>query len=175
MAVTTDILRTYRAPRQVVRDLMGMGQREDRAFAYLLIACLLVFVAQLPRLSRKAHLEAQTQTEAEAAELAAGGWSYMHQLVAYEVLAWLIVWPLFFYFIAFLLHLIRRVFGSIASPFQTRLALFWGFLAAVPLGLLFGLMAGFVGPGVQSSAVGAIWLGTFALFVVQGLRAGTEP
>lgn len=172
MAVTTDILRSYRTPRQVVRELLGMGEREDRAFAYLMLACVLVFVAQLPRLSRKAHLETNTQTAEETAELAAGGWSYLHQLVAYEVLAWLIVWPLFFYLIALVLHIARRALGSKASPFQTRLALFWAFLAASPLALLFGLTTGFVGPGPQATLVGALWIGGFVIFVAAGFRAG---
>ena len=174
MAVTTDILRTYRAPRQVVRDLLGMGEREDRAFAYLMIGCLLVFVAQLPRLSRTAHLRETNRTAEEAAELAEGGWTTLHQLVAYEVLAWLIVWPLLFYFIGFVLHQIRRAMGAQVSPFQTRLALFWAFLASTPLALLFGLTTGFIGPGTQAAIVGALWLGAFVIFVFAGFRASAE-
>ncbi|MFT5631517.1 MAG: hypothetical protein ACI9HB_002698, partial [Gammaproteobacteria bacterium] len=30
MAVTTDIMRTWRGPRAVMRDLLDQGQREDR-------------------------------------------------------------------------------------------------------------------------------------------------
>lgn len=172
MAVTTDILRTYRAPRQVVRDLLGMGQREERAFAFLMAACFLVLIAQLPRLSRDAHLGLIVPTDAEAAELAAGGWSPFHQAIAYEVLSWLIVWPLLFYLIAAVLHLIRKAMGSAVSAYETRLAVFWAFLAATPLALLFGLTRGFIGEGPQAALVGALWIGVFVVFVAAGFRAG---
>jgi hypothetical protein len=33
-----------------------MGRREDRALAMLIAACLVIFVAQWPRLSREAYL-----------------------------------------------------------------------------------------------------------------------
>ena len=52
MAVTTDIMRTWRGPRTVMRDLLNHGQREDRALAYLMAACIMIFIAQWPRLSR---------------------------------------------------------------------------------------------------------------------------
>jgi hypothetical protein len=174
MAVTTDILRTYRAPRQVVRDLLAMGPREDRAIAYVMVACLLVFVAQLPRLSRKALIEERTPTvmTSEQMEAHLQGWSAFDRLVTYEFVAWLMVWPLAFYGIALVVHGIRRIMGSTATGYETRLALFWAFLAAVPLGLLFGLTMGFIGPGPQASLVGVLWIAAFLIFAVAGLMAG---
>ncbi|MDP5360664.1 MAG: YIP1 family protein, partial [Paracoccaceae bacterium] len=59
MAVTNDIVRTWRRPRAVMRDLLAQGKREDRAIAYLMISCFLIFVAQWPRLSREAFLTGQ--------------------------------------------------------------------------------------------------------------------
>jgi hypothetical protein len=38
--VSTDIVRTYRAPRRVVREKLANGEREDRALATLMAACL---------------------------------------------------------------------------------------------------------------------------------------
>ena len=54
MSVTTDIVRTWRRPRLVMRDLLAQGRREDRAIAFLMISCFLIFVAQWPRLRRVA-------------------------------------------------------------------------------------------------------------------------
>ena len=56
MAVTRNITATYRRPGQVVTGLLAMGQREDRALAYLMAGCIVVVVAQMPRLAREAHL-----------------------------------------------------------------------------------------------------------------------
>ena len=52
MALTVDIVRTWRAPRAVIRGLLNQGRREDRAVAFVMIACFLIFVAQWPRLKR---------------------------------------------------------------------------------------------------------------------------
>lgn len=154
MAVSNDMLRTWRAPRRVIRSLLEMGPREDRAIAYLMAGCLLIFVAQWPRLSRTAYLEGE--------ELA--------RLMAYEFLGWMIVWPLVFYLLAFLIHQASRITRRAASPWQVRIALFWAFLAAAPAGLLYGLLNGFAGPTPGTRIVGAIWLGAIVLFLIQGLR-----
>lgn len=154
MAVSQDMMRTWRAPRAVMRQILGMGQREDRAIAYLMIACLLVFVGQWPRLARTAHLEGTEFT----------------QLAAYEFFGWLILWPLLFYFAAFLLHQILRLTGSALASWEVRTVIFWSLLAAVPMGLLYGLLNGFVGSSPGTQIVGAIWIAGFLLFTVQGIR-----
>ncbi len=157
MPVTADIMRTWRAPRQVIRDLLAMGPREDRAIAWLMAGCGLIFVAQWPRLARTAEL---TGTE-------------LDRLIAYELVAWLIVWPLVFYAVAWLSFLLLRLVRVKLTSFGARLALFWAFLAATPLGLLYGLQSGLNGPGPATDVVGVLWIGLFALFWVQGLRAVT--
>ncbi len=45
MPVARDIAATYRGPRRVMRRLLAQGRREDRAIAYLMISCFLIFVA----------------------------------------------------------------------------------------------------------------------------------
>lgn len=154
MAVSSDILRTWRGPRAVVRDLLAQGQREDRALAYLMAGCVLIFVAQWPRLSRQAFI-----TGAE-----------LDQLIAYEFLSWLIIWPLMFYGLAGLSYLAMRLLGLRASAYGARLALFWAWLAATPLGLLYGLLTGFNGADAGSNLIGAGWLLAFGWFWLQGLR-----
>lgn len=161
MAVTNDIVRTWRKPRQVMRDLLDQGRREDRAIAYLMISCFLIFIAQWPRLSRKAA----------GFELPAGAVvPELDRLMAYEFMAWMMIWPLFLYILAALTHLMAKALGGKGDWFGARLALFWSMLATVPLLLLHGLTAGFSGPGVQTNLVGAIWLIAFIIIWVQTLR-----
>ena len=161
MAVTNDIVRTWRSPRAVVRDLLSQGVREDRAIAFLIISCFLVFVAQWPRLSRLAA-GFDLPAGAEVPEL--------DRLMAYEFMAWLMFWPLILYGLAALSHIIARIFGGKGSWYGARLALFWALLSTVPLLLLHGLMAGFAGPGLQTDLVGALWLLAFGYVWIQGLR-----
>jgi hypothetical protein len=153
MAVTQDIWRSYRAPRAVLRRHLALGPREDRALAYLMLGCLLVFVAQWPRLARTAELDGVG----------------LDRLVAYEFLAWLMIWPLGFYVLAFLGQMAARLAGRPVSGPDSRLVLFWSWLAAAPLGLAYGLATGFVGPGPATSGLGGLWLAAAMWFWVNGL------
>ena len=67
-------------------------------------------------------------------------------------------------------HLIASIFGGKGSFYSARLALFWSLLASVPLLLLYGLMAGFLGPVFGTQLVGAIWLLVFASIWLRCLR-----
>ena len=153
MPVTTDIVATYRGPRRVVRRLLDMGQREDRALVILIGACIVVFVAQWPRLAREAHLSEQA----------------LNPLLGASLMAWLFIAPLLLYALALLTHGVARLLGGRGSAFGARMALFWAFLAASPLILLHGLVAGFVGPGAGLQLVGIIWCGVFGWFWLSGL------
>jgi len=154
MALTRDILATYRGPGRVVRRLLDMGQRDDRALMFLMLACGIVFVAQLPRLSREAELTGQE----------------LNMLLGASLMAWLAIAPLLLYILAGLSYLVMRLFGAKGGAFGARLALFWALLAASPLMLLNGLVAGLIGPGPQLQAVGLIWLVIFLWFWLSGLR-----
>lgn len=137
-----------------MRDLLAQGQREDRAIAYLMAGCLLVFIAQWPRLSRTAHL----------------GDVPLDRQIAYELFAWLFVWPLIFYAVAGLSYLVLRAAFGGGTPFGARLALFWSFLAAAPMALFYGLLNGFSGANPATQFVGLVWLLAFGVFWVQSLR-----
>ena len=161
MPVTSDIVRTWRRPRTVIRDLLNQGRREDRAIAYLMISCFLIFVAQWPRLSRKAAgFELPPGTDVPE----------LYRLMTYEFFSWLMVWPLFLYFIAALTHVVAKSIGGKGSWYSARLALFWSLLSTTPLLLLYGLVAGFVGPGAQTNLVGAAWVAAFGIIWIQSLR-----
>lgn len=154
MSVTNDIARTYVRPREVFRRRFGAGPREDRAIAVLMAACALIFVAQWPKLARKAHFEETVSLEA---------------LIWPTFYAWIFVAPLALYGLAALTHVVARVLGGQGTWFRARLALFWALLAASPLWLFHGLVAGLVGPGASLSLVGLLALGAFVVFWGVGL------
>jgi ABC-type multidrug transport system permease subunit len=135
--------------------LLNAGQREDRALAILMAGCLLMFVSSLPRLAREQFEQGGDLT----------------QMLSYEFFLWMMVWPLLFYIIAGLVHVVTRAFTKVGTFFTTRLAIFWSFFAATPLSLLNGLTAGFVGEGQALVAVGVLWLAVIVWFFIGSLRA----
>lgn len=165
MAVTTDIVQTWRNPRAVYRRLLAVGQREDRAIAMLMAACFLVFVAQWPRLVRTSQgIDLPSGTEVPG----------LDRLMSYEFMSWLMIWPLGFYALAALMVLALRVFGSKLTGYGGRLALFWALLAATPAMILFGLLRGLNGDVVATKLAGAVWIVALVVFWVQGLRVAAE-
>lgn len=148
MSLTREIRLSWRAPRTAIRRQLADGLREDRALIYLVVACLLIFVAQWPRLSREAHLDPSVPLDAR---------------IGAALLGWLFMAPLFFYALAALSHLVARALGGQGSWFSARLALFWTLLVVSPLFLFDGLVAGFLGDGPQRVISGAILLGGFVL------------
>ncbi|MGB8624323.1 MAG: YIP1 family protein, partial [Paracoccaceae bacterium] len=89
MAITTEMFRTYRAPRAALRRQLDGGAREDRALAVLFAACLLIFVSTLPQAAREAYMHPEVPLEARI-----GG----------ALLGWMFIAPLAFYGIAALSH-----------------------------------------------------------------------
>ncbi|MEM9578356.1 MAG: YIP1 family protein [Pseudomonadota bacterium] len=162
MAVTRNITATYKGPGRVVTGLLALGQREDRALAYLMAGCLVVFVAQMPKLARQAHLTGED----------------LNMLMGATLMAWLFIAPLVLYCVAALSHLVAKLFRGRGTGYGARLALFWALLASSPLMLLNGLVAGFIGPGIELQIVGVLWFAIFMWFWLGGLyaveRADTE-
>ena len=154
MPVTTDIVASYRGPRPVMRRLLAMPVNEGRALAILMAGCLVTFIGQWPRLAREAHLTGQE----------------LNPLLGGALLGWIFIAPLAFYALAFLSHLASRAFGARGTGYGARLALFWAFLAASALLLLFGLVAGFIGPGPGLTGVGVVWVAVFLWFWLSNLR-----
>lgn len=148
MSISRDIVRTYRAPRRVLRGRVTGGAREDRALAVLFGACLLIFVSRWPVAAREAFLDPAVPLEARL-----GG----------SLIALLFVLPLLCYALAALTRVVGQLLGGKASWFEARMALFWAMLASSPLWLLYGLVEGFVGPG---PALGIVEFLTFTALVV---------
>lgn len=157
MALTTDILASYRRPRAVLRRLVG-DRREARILVYLMLACGLIFVAQWPRLAREAHFDDSVPLDAR---------------LAGALFAWVFVAPLVFYGLAGILTLILRLTGPV-DAFRVRLGLFWALLGAAPWLLLYGLGTGIIGPGAQSTLLGLPAVVAFVALLVAGLRVALE-
>lgn len=154
MSVIEDVVRTYRAPRAVFRRRLDTGATESKALAVLMGGCLMVFTAQLPRLARVAH---ETGDD-------------LNMLMGATLLAWLFIMPLALYAIGTLSHMLLRLIRARGTAFSARFALFWALLCASPLWLLWGLVAGFIGEGLQLSLIGALALLAFVLFWSINLR-----
>jgi hypothetical protein len=154
VSIVLDIVRTYRAPRDILARQIGSHVREDRALAVLMGACILIFVAQWPRLAREAHVDDSIGLDA---------------LLAGALFAWLFLAPLMFYLLSLLVHGALRLFRRPAEGYAVRMALFWGLLAAAPLFLFTGLTAGFVGPGPALNLVGGLAFGALVVFWVSGI------
>ncbi|MAM60547.1 YIP1 family protein [Maritimibacter sp. UBA3975] len=153
MSVVGDVLGAYRAPRSVFARRLGDTVREDRALAVLMVACILIFVAQAPRLQR---VSIETGQE-------------LNPLLGGALFAWLFIVPLAAYAISGISHLALRLMGGKGSYFRARFALFWAMLVAAPMWLLWGLTVGFVGPGTAETLVGAIALAAFVIHWVLNL------
>ncbi len=153
MSAVSDIVATYGGPRRVVRRILQAGVREERALVILMAGCVVVFVAQWPRLARQAHEQGQE----------------LNPLLGGALFAWLFVMPLVLYTLALISHWVLRILGGKGQPFGARIALFWALLASGPIMLLWGLTAGFVGPGSALTLVGVIWIAVFLWVWFSGL------
>lgn len=141
MAITTDIVESYRRPRAVVRRRLDDVPNEGRALALLMGACLMIFISQWPGLARAAHLDPSVPLDARM-----GG----------ALMATLFLLPPIAYALAALSHLAARAMGGQGTGYGARIALFWSLLAVSPLMLLQGLVRGFIGPGPALGATGIV-------------------
>lgn len=154
MAVTDNIVATYRAPGRAMREILSGERHEARALSYLLAALMIIHVAQWPAMSRAAVLQPDVP---------------MSQRLFAAFLAVLAAIPVF-YGLAALSHLMLRAFGGGGSYFGARIALFWALLAVTPLMLLQGLVAAFAGPGTLLMLTGLAVFAVFLWFWGTGLR-----
>ena len=135
-----------------MRKQLRMGQREDRAIAYLLGACFLIFVSQWPEASRQAFIDPEVPLQARIGGL---------------LFSWLFIMPLVLYAFAAVTRVIAMPLGGMGTWFTARLALFWTLLATTPGWLFWGLVSGFVGPGPAEQVVGAILF--FSIIAIWGI------
>ncbi|TQS72987.1 YIP1 family protein [Rhodobacteraceae bacterium] len=154
MSVLEDILRSYRAPRHVVRGYLAQPRSEPQAFGLLLAALAFVFIAQWPGLSRFAINHADTPLFALLLGQAFG------LLLAVPVL----------YVAAQIAHWVAKPFGGRGSAYRSRIALFWALLAVSPVLLLRGLLYGLIGPSPQLTIANILIFVIFLVIWLAGLR-----
>ena len=141
MSVTRDMVRTWRQPRAVMDRLLRMGQREDRALAFLMGGCFLNFLATWPYAVR---IEELTGTSAK-------------EQITGSLFLWIFIAPLFFYGLSAVIHLVAKFVGGKGTFYTARLSLFWTLLATTPAALLYGLLRGFNGDDTGTMIIGALW------------------
>ncbi|MDA8746986.1 YIP1 family protein [Litoreibacter sp.] len=165
MSTVAAILRSYRAPREVIITHRASGVDEATGLTWLFVACILIFVAELPELARLSHLE--------------GGNVPVASLALPRFYGVVLLAPLMFLLIAAVSHLIAKLVGGRGTWLDARLALFWSLLAVTPLVLFQGLIAGFIGAGpaltIAATLVGSaflfIWLNS--LYALERPQKGT--
>ena len=156
MTVSADILESYAAPGRVMRRKLAEGVREDRALATLMAALALIFLGQWPGLMRATRLDPSVPFDARVGG-ALRGLLFLAPLIAYGLAA--------------LVRLVARALGGQGTWFTARLALFWALLAASPLMLVQGLVAGLIGPGPLLTGLGLVVLAAFLWLFGGALRA----
>ncbi|MCY4304211.1 MAG: YIP1 family protein [Aestuariivita sp.] len=148
MPLARDIVATYLGPKRVMQRLTAMGRREDLALIFLMIFCFFTFISQLPKLVRQSHISGED----------------LSVLMAGTLMASVILLPLLFYFLAAIVQLTWLGLGKKCTGYHSRLALFWSLLATTPVILLYGLLAGLLGPSYTVTVVGIFWFALFCCF-----------
>lgn len=154
MALTQDIVATYRSPGRVFERFLEQGRNEVRALVFVLVAGLLIFVAQAPYQARAAELNPEGPLAVR---------------LYWAALMWVFILPLILYLFAALVRGVLWISRRGISGYAVRLTLFWALLASTPVILLMGLVAGLIGPGAQMQLVTLLWLAVFLWFWIKGL------
>ena len=84
-----------------------LRDKESQLLPLLYFTCLMLLLSQL--------IQVTSQVQEDP---------YLSVITA-VVVSYLFFLPIFMYLLSFILHLILKMFGSVSSVFQTRLALFW--------------------------------------------------
>ncbi|MCY4543368.1 MAG: hypothetical protein OXB95_13405 [Rhodobacteraceae bacterium] len=159
MTAASDVLATYHSPRRVFRrKLESTG--DASSFMHLTVACLLLFVGQLPGLLRASS---ETPLEAPLEALAAG-----------RFLGTMIVAPLALNLVAAVAAQILKTVGWNVTWRQSRVVLFWSLLAvspwALPLGLAGTLSSAALGHQIVTIAVFLLFLLLWMYGLAQAVR-----
>lgn len=154
MALTQDIIATYKGPGRVVARFLAQGRNEVRALLFMLIAGMLMFVASTPYQAREAQLDPDIPLVAR---------------MYWSAFLYIMILPILLYLFAIMIWGLARIARRQVTGYEIRFTLIWALLASTPVMLLMGLTAGFIGPGIQLQAVGFIWIAVFGWFWAAGL------
>jgi hypothetical protein len=126
-SIVSDILHTWRAPRDAMHEQLTRGYEEPRALMYVMLAGGLFFVAGIPR--------AIQGNMAQSAEPLDGS----GVIVSWFITSVVIV-TLMRYFMAAVSRWCAKPFGGRGSYFTARLGFFWMSVAVAPAILLAGVV-----------------------------------
>lgn len=155
MAVSSDIVQSWRAPRKMILQHLQLRQTEGFAFGVLVAFLLLAFVAQWPAMSRAAYLAPEAPL---SQRMIAAGLALMASI------------PLW-YGLAGLSHLVAQRFSGKGSYLGARIALFWALLSSAPFMLVQGMITGFAGSGAVGTVAGVVVLCGFLYLWINMLIA----
>ena len=105
MAVTSDIVATYRGPGKVMSGLLAQGRNEVRVLMFALMSGLLIFVALSPYQARAAHLDPEGPLAVRQY------WSAFF---------WIFLMPFLLYLLAAMVWAVSRVAGLGIGGFAYR-------------------------------------------------------
>jgi Na+/H+-dicarboxylate symporter len=154
MALTRDIVAMWRRPGTVWDRLIAAGRREDLALTHALVGGVVHFIAASPAAARTSYIDPAVPVEAR---------------LFWQALLFVFVLPLIVWLCTMLVGGIAGLLGRRQLGYQLRLTLFWSLLAAAPMALLLGLVAGLIGPGGQMQLVAGLWIVAFGGFTIMGL------
>ena len=154
MSVVADILKSYRSPKAVALARLERAT-EPAALATLIAGCLILFIAQWPRLGRAAHFDPSIPLDAR---------------ISGAIMGIMFVLPLFMYVLAGLVFLLFRLIKIETTGLFVRTALFWSLLAGAPLWLMHGFFSGYLGSSGLVSAMGLVLLAAYLFVLVGCLR-----
>lgn len=154
MALTQDIMATYKGPGRVVARFLAQGRNEVRALLFLLIAGVLMFIASMPYQAREAQIDLDVPLAAR---------------MYWSALFCVFMMPIFLYLFSIVIWGLARIARRQVTGFEIRFTLIWALLASTPVLLVMGLVAGFIGSGIQLQVVGYVWIGVFGWFWAAGL------
>ncbi len=154
MALTGDILATYKGPGRVVARFLAQGRNEVRALLFVLIAGMMMFIAAMPYQAREAQLDPDIPLQAR---------------MYWSAFFYILILPILIYLFAIVVWGLARIARRHITGYEIRFTLIWALLASTPIMLLMGLTAGFIGPSIQLQILGLIWLVIFGWFWAAGL------
>ena len=103
----TAILSSFSDLDASIDQQIELRDKESQLLPLLYFTCLMLLLSQL--------IEVTSQVQEDP---------YLSVITA-VVVSYLFFLPIFMYLLGFIIHLILKMFGSVSSGFQTRLALFW--------------------------------------------------
>ena len=127
----TTILSAFNDLDASIIEQVKLRDKESQLLPLLYFTCLILLLSQM--------IEVTSEVQ-EAPYLS---------VITAVVVSYLFFLPIFIYALSFILHLILKIFGSVSSSFQTRLALFWSLTVSTSLILFVSITKIFISGTIE--------------------------